>query len=174
MTAYTVYQFDSTGFIGSIVRGNWPDDHPFLQTANFVVTTADIPATLTVTLHDGTVQTQNTVVQGGWSFVLDGNGKPTVDAQGNYVVTPPPHYVPPPDLLTHVFAGMVKAGFIDPTQVAPDLLNTVNWSLDSAKLPPVQGTALVAAPVKTAVATSNDMVMTTLGVHTLGTATIAS
>lgn len=55
-----------------------------------------------------------------------------VDLLTATLVDAPPEPPPPPDMLTYIFAGLVKAGYIDPVEVHPELLTAVNDSLSAA------------------------------------------
>lgn len=165
MTGYITYQFDQNGFIGATNRSDWPDDHEFLKTANFVVATDPIPATLTTTHANGVKETIDTVVQAGWSFQLDENGVPVVGEDGHYIVTPPPHHVPDPTVLTHIFSMLAELTKRDPSTFDTKTLNEVNWSLAKSGLQPVAGTQLIDTPIKEAKIISSDAVVKILGVH---------
>ncbi|OWK42074.1 hypothetical protein FRUB_04152 [Fimbriiglobus ruber] len=111
-----------------------------------------IPATVTVTQPDGSTSSYGAVVDSGWSFVLDANGAPTHDTEGNFVVVPPAYDPGRPSVAIYNLLSAVKSGVLDPkTDIDPDTINDVNRSLAAAGLPILPGTTLVPAPTYTAV-----------------------
>lgn len=127
MPQYIVYQYDpETGFINATNSSSWDEDHPYLQTPNF------LPSEEPLKDKDGNM------IGGGWSFTLV-NGKPSKDADGNYIVTPPPPYIAPLTVNDHVFIAMVKSGQIDIKDVQADVLSNLNKSLQAAGLPTLGG-----------------------------------
>lgn len=126
MPQFIVYQYDpATGHINATNTSNWDADHPYLQLENQVAS-----ETL---LKDASGNT----VAGGWSFVLEG-GVPVKQGDG-YAVNPPPPYIPPLTTSDYVFMGMVKNGSIDIKTVDPQVIETLNKSLQAAGLPTLGG-----------------------------------
>lgn len=141
-----VYFYDENGFITGTNTSNWPDGHPFLSQPNTIVLDEPIKAVMT-TEHDGAAVDEEVTIKGdGWSFVLE-NGTPKQDGEG-FVLKAPEVEIQPPDILTHIFAGLVNTGAIDLADVDPKLTDAINWSLNAAGARILQGTNLKPKPIR--------------------------
>ncbi len=155
MTFRVVHIYNQTS--GHIDAKNWgdkADNDPLLHLPNVVVTTDHIPAVLTTTYSDRPSITENVIVDAAWSFVLDTKGKPSLDAQGNYLVSPPPFSISLPGSHDYAVLGHLKAGNLKTTDIDPEHIIALNRSFAAVGLPVIAKTALVPNPVKSAVTDS--------------------
>lgn len=155
MTFCVVHFYNQvTGYIDAKSWGDKTDTDPLLQLPNVVVTSNHIPAVLTTAHADRQNTTENTTVDAAWLFVLDNKGKPSIDANGNYLVMPPPFSVSLPGSYDYALLGHLKAGHLNISDIHPDHIIMLNRSFAAAGLPRIPSTTLVPNPIKTATTNS--------------------
>lgn len=160
MSQKVVYQFDpKTGFITGTVSSNWDDAHPFLAAPNQVVVTDHIKATMTTEHPDRPAESQETLVNGGgWAFSLNANGVPACDADGNYILIPPPFVAYAPSPTDYVVIGQIKSGALDPNKdIHANYVTGLNRALNAAGVNTIPGTTLHPLPTRTCVSVSANL-----------------
>lgn len=126
MPQYTVYQYDlDTGHINATNTLTVDADHPYLQTPNFLSSEEPIK------------DAQENLIQSGWSFTLV-DGKPSQDANGNYIASPPSPYIAPLTINDYIFVAMINKGEIDIKTINVDVLSNLNASLKAEGHPILQ------------------------------------
>lgn len=146
-----IYKYDAkTGHIEGQTSGEWEEGNPALSLPNQVVVNDLIPAVVTTTFYDGTFKTENYQVNSGWSFILDEKGNPTKNNDGDYIIAPIPLTIPSVDKSDYILKGLIKAGFLDVSEIDHGTLNQTNWALNASGAPIIENTNLVALPVRTA------------------------
>lgn len=143
------YEFDDAGYILATVRdpGKSLGGNPDIVNPGTLVTENALEAVMTTEHYDGIIKDEDAIIHGGgWSFVLE-NGVPKKDGD-KYLLVPPSYYIPPANENDYIFAAMVKAGFIEPSNVSPAIINRINWSLNSTGSPILEKTELVATPIR--------------------------
>lgn len=150
-----IYTFDpSTGFIGSTVSGSWHKDHEVFMRPHTIVADGHIPAVHTIVDSYGETREFNCNVPSGWTLLLNEKGDPQVDENGSLLLSPPPHHVPDPDIMTYIFLAQTRSGHIDPKEVHRDVITDVNHRLAKIGQSIIPGTELLPHPQHSAITRS--------------------
>lgn len=156
MTQYVVYQFDQiTGFINGVNCADRESNDPFLTAPGHKAFISYLTATMTTTHPDRPTEVTTTVINGGgWSFQIDAQGNPALDAGGNVILVPPAwntwsltmHDM---SVLGHLLAGNLKINthFIGGMR---QYLTGLARAMNKAGIALPNGVTLPADPIRTA------------------------
>jgi len=154
MPRYVVYQYDpKTGFINGTNAAERQNDDPFLTLPGHLAVTDFITATM-ITAHPDRPQ-ESVAVQvhgGGWSFVLGEDGRPSTDADGNYMLAPPAWSTIPPSTHDYAVLGHIRAGVLDPAKdFHPNYITGLNRALAAVGARTISDVAVQPVPTRTCI-----------------------